>query len=380
MLNLLLKQILLDLGDFEEEFHQFHLQDTIAIYKLTAIFVAVANLAMLSVDSLFLDGQRELLIWMILLRGLYTAFTLIALLVVQRPKTNHARIESVTFVWVLITSVYFILFNFIRPSNHLTTSIDVLLIFGIYVLAPLRMSRLVALTVSFSIGSVAVAFLTKTDVAVVNRTIMLCIHIFVQLLGLASALQIQSYRRTAFLAYRREKEARELALEMLRVDSMTKSLTRQYFLEMAEQEFARARRYFYPLSVLMMDIDHFKNVNDSYGHRAGDETLRKFSELVIAQKRQSDQLGRLGGEEFALLLPETDISDAERVARRIQELWAETQVQVSALMVNSTVSIGGTMISDSDQIFEDMLIRADEIMYKAKQNGRNRVEVAPVDP
>lgn len=380
MLDSLFRQILLDLGGFEAEYQEFHIQSTIAIYKLTAVFVAVANLAMLSVDSLFLNGQTELLIWMILIRALYTAFTLTSLLVIQRPKTNHARIESVTFVWVLFTSIYFILFNFIRPSNHLTTSIDVLLVFGIYVLAPLRMNRLVALTVSFSIGSVAVAFLIKTDVSLIDRGIMLCIHIFVQLIGLASALQIQSYRRTAFLAYRQEKEARELALNMLRIDSMTRCLTRQYFLETAEQEFERARRYAHPLSALMMDIDHFKSVNDQYGHRVGDETLKRFSELVLARKRQSDLLGRLGGEEFALLLPETDIVEAELVARRIQEGWAETQVQVSALIVKSTVSIGGTAISPADQVFEDVLIRADETMYKAKQNGRNRVEVTRVDP
>lgn len=380
MLDNLFKQILLDLGDYEEEYQEFHLQSTIAIYKLTAVFVGVANLAMLSVDSLFLNGQTELLVYMILIRALYTAFTLTSLLVLQRPNVNFARIESVTFVWVLFTSIYFILFNFIRPRTHLTTSIDVLLVFGIYVLAPLRMSRLVALTVGFSIGSVAVAFLIKSDVPFIDHVIMLCIHVFVQLIGLASALQIQSYRRTAFLAYRQEKEARELALDMLRVDSMTQCLTRQYFLETAEQEFGRAKRYAHPLSVLMMDIDHFKSVNDRYGHRAGDEALKKFSELVLSQKRQSDLLGRLGGEEFAMLLPETDIVEAELVARRIQECWAETQVQVSALIVNSTVSIGGTTISPADQLFEDVLIRADETMYKAKQNGRNRVEMAPIDP
>lgn len=371
----LLKQVLLDLGLLEEEYQEFHLESTLAIYKLAAVFLAVANLAMLSVDSLFLNGQLELLVWMALIRALYTAFTMVALLVVQRPKVNHARIESVTFVWILITSIYFILFNFIRPNSHFTTSIDALLVFGIYVLAPLRMNRLVMLTVSFSIGSVVVAFLVKSDMGVIDRSVMLGTHIFVQLIGMASAVQIQSYRRTAFLAYRQEKQARELALDMLRIDSLTQSFSRQYFLELAEKEFERAKRYNHPLSILMMDLDFFKDINDKYGHKTGDATLQQFSKLVMEQKRVNDFLGRLGGEEFALMLPETGVDGAEETARRIQEAWSRAGIHTPVLIISSTVSIGVTEMKMHDKVFDDMLIRADEIMYRAKHGGRNRVVV-----
>lgn len=375
MLNSLIKQVLLDLGDLEEEYQEFHLQSTLVIYKLTAVFVAVANLAMLGIDSLFLNGQVELLLWMSVIRAMYTAFTLLSLFAVQRPNPNYARIESVTFVWIMITSIYFILFNFIRPSNHFTTSIDTLLVFGIYVLAPLRMNRLIALTIGFSAGSVMVAFWVKADMSLIDQGVMLGTHIFVQLIGLASAVQIQSYRRTAFLAYRQEREARELALGMLRIDALTQSLSRQYFLDLAEKEFERAKRYKHPLSILMMDLDFFKIINDKYGHKVGDAALQQFSRLVMEQKRMTDLFGRLGGEEFALMLPETDLDGAEETARRIQEIWAGTDIQTPVLIISSTVSIGVTAMLAHDTIFDDMLIRADEIMYRAKHGGRNRVEI-----
>lgn len=366
--------ILLDLGDFEEEFRQFHLQDTITLYKLTAIFVAIANMSMLFIDSLFMKGAGDLFAWVVVIRSMYTAFTLMSIIVIQRPSVGHTRLEEVTFVWVIVTGIYFILFNFTRPSNYLSTNIDILLIFGIYVLTSMRMSWLTALAVSFSVGSLIVAYYFKPDASIVTRITATWTHIFIQILGVVSAIQIETYRRRAFLAYVHEREAREAATTMLRIDSLTQSLTRQYFLELAEQEFERANRYAHPLAVLMLDLDHFKDINDEYGHRAGDEALQKFSRMILEQKRQSDLFGRLGGEEFGLILPETDLKNAQAVAQRIQEEWAKTHIEVSSLLIHSTVSIGVTVVSDRDQAFEDVLIRADEVLYKAKQNGRNRVE------
>lgn len=125
----------------------------------------------------------------------------------------------------------------------------------------------------------------------------------------------------------------------------------------------------------MMDIDHFKSINDRFGHHAGDQALKRFAEIVRREKRQSDLLGRLGGEEFALLLPETRVRDAEKVARRVQEIWSRTEIQVAGLIISSTVSIGVVESAGDDHLFEDVLMRSDQAMYRAKQGGRNRVEV-----
>lgn len=157
------------------------------------------------------------------------------------------------------------------------------------------------------------------------------------------------------------------------IDSLTKSLTRRHFFNIAESEFLRFSRYRRSLSILVLDADHFKNINDTYGHYVGDLVLRSLSLVVLEQKRAQDTFGRLGGEEFSLLLPETNLEQAKVVAERVQKTWAQTPCPVDGHLIYSTVSIGVTEANQEDKTFEDVLRRADRMMYKAKQSGRNQV-------
>ena len=125
--------------------------------------------------------------------------------------------------------------------------------------------------------------------------------------------------------------------------------------------------------MLVLDADHFKNINDTYGHYAGDLVLRSLSLVILEQKRAQDTFGRLGGEEFALLLPETNLQQAKVVAERVQKVWAGTPCNVDGQIIHSTVSIGVAEANEQDTSFEDVLRRADRMMYKAKEAGRNRV-------
>ena len=373
MFKRVFEQILPDLGEFEEDFRQYYLQGTVTLYSVTGFFVLIANLAMLRVDTAFYQSDSGLYTWM---TGIRIAFSLvtIAFILITRNKPTPNRTDAMAVIWVLMTCVYFLLFQFFRPRDHLSTNIDILLVFGIYVLPVFRIRWQALLAGIFSISSVTLAFFYKTDVDPVTRNLLPLTHVFVHMLGLISAFQNQGNRRRVFLAYIHEKEAREMALDLLRTDSLTSCLARQYFLELVEKEMERAKRYSRPFSLIMMDIDRFKKINDKYGHHAGDEALKRFVQVVLAQKRQSDLLGRLGGEEFSLALPETDMEDAMKVARRICEVWAKTEIQVSALIVSSTVSIGATTMSETDAVFDDLLLRADKALYMAKQGGRNRVE------
>ena len=125
--------------------------------------------------------------------------------------------------------------------------------------------------------------------------------------------------------------------------------------------------------MLVLDADHFKNINDTYGHYVGDLVLRNLSLVVLEQKRAQDTFGRLGGEEFGLLLPETGLDQAKVVAERVQRAWAQTPCTVDGTLIYSTVSIGVAEASSQDSSFEDLLRRADRMMYKAKEAGRNRI-------
>jgi diguanylate cyclase (GGDEF)-like protein len=150
-------------------------------------------------------------------------------------------------------------------------------------------------------------------------------------------------------------------------------MTRRQFLGITESEFLRFKRYHRVFSVLVIDADHFKQINDTYGHHAGDVVLRSLSLVAMEQKRVQDTFGRLGGEEFALLMPETNLEQALIVAERIRLAWEQSPVALDGKLIQSTMSIGVAEASPQDTTLEDLLRRADRMLYKAKEAGRNRV-------
>jgi diguanylate cyclase (GGDEF)-like protein/PAS domain S-box-containing protein len=158
-------------------------------------------------------------------------------------------------------------------------------------------------------------------------------------------------------------------------DSLTGVHNRRHFFAIAEHEFKRARRYRFPLSAIMLDVDRFKSVNDTYGHATGDQVLRVVAKRVQEGIRTADTLGRYGGEEFAVLLPETDWVGAQTVAERLRQRIAEAKIEGLPIVVNVTISLGVAQlqekISDVDILFDC----ADQALYAAKQAGRNRVMV-----
>jgi diguanylate cyclase (GGDEF)-like protein len=202
---------------------------------------------------------------------------------------------------------------------------------------------------------------------------VLIAQLIVHVIGLGIGIQIQSYRRKSFKAYTQEKDAKEMVAYLASIDPLTKSLTRHQFFNIAETEFLRFSRYHRQFSILVLDADHFKSINDTYGHYAGDLVLRNLSLVILEQKRTQDTFGRLGGEEFGLLLPETNLAQAVVVAERVQKTWAQTPCTVDDKVIHSTVSIGVAQATEEDTSFEDVLRRADRMMYKAKEAGRNRV-------
>jgi len=155
-------------------------------------------------------------------------------------------------------------------------------------------------------------------------------------------------------------------------DPLTNVLTRRVFLEACEQELARCRRHGRSMALLLLDIDHFKAINDTHGHQTGDRVLVDMVARIASLLRRPDQFARFGGEEFVLLLPETSQEEAISVAERIQAQVAEPREGLPPI----TVSIGvATNRPDEDQI-DTLLARADRALYQAKAEGRNRVEVA----
>lgn len=159
-----------------------------------------------------------------------------------------------------------------------------------------------------------------------------------------------------------------------RTDDLTGLHNRGYFLELATRECAVAARHQRPLAVVMIDIDHFKEVNDTLGHQAGDEVLRRLGRIVRSQRRTGDIVGRYGGEEFILLLPETRADQALEVAEHLRREVAAEVVETAAGKIPFTISAGVAQL-EPDATLDDTIRRADHAMYAAKAHGRNRVEV-----
>jgi diguanylate cyclase (GGDEF)-like protein/PAS domain S-box-containing protein len=171
------------------------------------------------------------------------------------------------------------------------------------------------------------------------------------------------------------KEMEEQLRQLATIDSLTGMANRRHFLISANKEFATMRRHGRELAFFALDIDHFKKVNDTYGHAIGDEALRRFSEVCRETLRSSDILGRLGGEEFAVALPEISLDTARDVAERLRKLISEIRIETPQGEVSFTVSIGVTCALVEDASAERALIRADIALYSAKCNGRNQVTV-----
>ena len=177
-------------------------------------------------------------------------------------------------------------------------------------------------------------------------------------------------------AKRLEARLREFAER----DSLTGLLNRRIFRIIAQTELSKSFRYRAPISLLVADIDHFKAVNDTYGHHCGDKYIRAFADILRARTRDSDTVARWGGEEFVIVLPNTDRAGAETVARHLRDGVKETVVSCdNDERIMATVSIGGATLTgeyEASPDLENFLRLADEAMYRAKKAGRDRVVFA----
>ncbi|NJB69343.1 diguanylate cyclase (GGDEF)-like protein/PAS domain S-box-containing protein [Desulfobaculum xiamenense] len=172
------------------------------------------------------------------------------------------------------------------------------------------------------------------------------------------------------------KELEESLRTLATRDGLTGLHNRVHFISLAERELDRAGRYRHPCTVLMVDADDFKAVNDTYGHEAGDAVLCRLAETAVRMLRDVDIVGRIGGEEFAALLPETDVEAAVVAAERVRAAVDALAVETVAGTIRFTVSIGVATFGPQSASLEEMLRVADAALYKAKKEGRNRVVVA----
>ncbi|MDT7837737.1 GGDEF domain-containing protein [Aquabacterium sp. OR-4] len=197
-------------------------------------------------------------------------------------------------------------------------------------------------------------------------------------LGATLVLVVRLGRMRARLSAQKAELTGALALnrELATRDMLTGLLNRRAMSELLAQEQPRQRRAGGPMALALLDIDHFKRINDRHGHLVGDAVLQHFAELARAELRGGDALARWGGEEFLLLLPGTPLAAAEGVLRRLRERIASADF--SAIVPGLTVSFsGGVSVCSAEEVCERAIERADQALYRAKNAGRNCIELAP---
>lgn len=173
-----------------------------------------------------------------------------------------------------------------------------------------------------------------------------------------------------------EKANRELAI-LSQTDGLTQLFNRSHWESCLQAEFKRWTRSQNPSCLVMLDIDHFKNVNDSYGHMVGDEVIRHLAKLIRAHVRETDVCGRYGGEEFAILLADTTLNNGFIFAERLRKEIAEAIVKYNDIDINYTVSMGIAEINPSILSYEAWMECADAALYQSKEGGRNQVTLFP---
>lgn len=186
-------------------------------------------------------------------------------------------------------------------------------------------------------------------------------------------LQIGSTIFKLFGGHEAEGAFFEEIYQLTITDNLTRVHNRRHFDDVILREFSRARRFWRKLGLVMLDIDHFKRVNDGYGHLVGDAVLREVAQLIRSRVRRDDTVARYGGEEFVVLMPETGLASAKKVAAQLCTEIASLAVEYREVRISVTASVGCAELLDGDSTATDLIRRADERLYAAKHGGRNCV-------
>lgn len=323
-----------------------------------------------------LFGSTPLLFLVMALRAGYAVVSLVLLLHLSRYIHRYEMFDLLVLVWALVSVLLNIVINTLRPVENLAGFIcDLVQIFSYYVFIPSRVLNRTLPSMLLAGYDLWLIFFIHPIGTIIDRQAFLFSFLLTNIIGIVFSFYASQSSRRAFIARRKEETALTELKRLASTDPLTGVLNRRRLLELAGEEFYRFRRYGRPFSVLLMDMDGFKRVNDTFGHQHGDNVLIQFAQRLSAEKRDSDAVGRMGGDEFCIVLPETSRPAASHMAERILITCGTMMNTGGALDVPVTVSIGIAQVQAEDTSLDAVFARADVALYRAKNEGRNRVEI-----
>jgi diguanylate cyclase (GGDEF)-like protein len=313
--------------------------------------------------------------------------SLIAIGLIHR-QSNPKRVDRVTFAWGLVIILHMFVINLTRPRDYMPVIVwDILTISGIYFLLILPSQYKIFLAFLLTGSSGVIWVINRVRLADPFESMaVLAAYFFSNVYGIFVTVRHDRARRQHYALLNEETKSRreltnrtrelEKAQEEMRCLAMTDPLTgisnRRHFMNQIAEELERTKRYGLPFSLMMIDVDNLKEINDTYGHKAGDKVLRSFAKHCLTKLRSVDRFARFGGDEFIALLVQTGPVKAKEVAARLLAGIEDLEIQVEKKSIRITVSIGLTTTEDILPV-EELIKRADEALYQSKNGGRNQV-------
>ncbi|HAV67343.1 MAG TPA: GGDEF domain-containing protein [Alcanivorax sp.] len=337
---------------------------------------AVALFHALLVVALWLWGTLDAGgLYVSLLLGALAVITVVYLLLIETGATLEWRESSLSVPMALGLVIAFLIAAF--PMNEARIS-AMILFFPLLLLVSFRLGARSLLSLAL-LASVGYALMLALALATRGLRLSLSLELLQWLIFTLVALSfavtgsgVNGLRRSLEVKNQALADALEQVRDLAIRDDLTGLFNRRHILEVLEHQKALADNQIYPFSVCYVDLDHFKRINDEYGHDMGDRVLRQFAEHTLDNLREGDYLARLGGEEFILVLPQSDLAGAELVAERLRESWAARSFE--GRRGPPAVSLSAGVASYRGQETVDQLLgRADRALYRAKTGGRNRV-------
>lgn len=298
----------------------------------------------------------------VVLFGVVTAYTI--------GKASPARYDAWITAWLAVAVTTALIVNGMRPADYMMHfAFDHIILLSVYVVFVTTFWRQIAIGAFFTAGLIALA-VTK-DATFAAKASVIGSLICINLVGSLLAWRLHHLGRNEFTALLVQQKMRDKLEEMAFTDSLTGLSNRRDFIVQANAELARSRKNAHQFALIILDLDHFKQVNDRFGHEVGDAVLKAFASMLQDGARTEDVVARLGGEEFAIMLPDTRESEARDIAERFLAQTRNLEVeQVPAGSI--TVSAGFTAVHDADTSLSDLMTRADRALYEAKTSGRDR--------
>jgi diguanylate cyclase (GGDEF)-like protein len=366
--------------DLYRKYRQFYLVTDIKQMVIGLVIVGLIT-TVFSYSDFLLFGSTGQFYSLLAMRLFLLLATVVVIVLLLKAIKKPAAFDLMVLAYGICAVSICIYIGWTRPGSYIQyTALDVAIVMAIYLFFTCRRLIKTALALMLTAGDLIIVSLFREQVGFLVLNITFTSYILVNFIGILVALRIEAFRRSRFLDMLEEEEMRNELMRMASVDELTGIWNRRKFLELAENEAERYIRYHRPYTLMMIDLDFFKTVNDRYGHVSGDAALKQFAEIVRGQIRGIDVFGRLGGEEFGIVLPETGIGEAVVLGQRICRALYNTDIRVSdGRFVKVTASIGLAEAGPAYATLDEVISAADTALYRAKERGRNCMEVARVE-